>query len=1513
MHAGECFEGTLAEIDEDCLVIRTSDAEIILEAEAIQMVERRSLGPPPAGEGRTGGADGSTAPVAEAAPQPPPAEFRLPSAAQHALTDLGLRVRALPWRIAEPDFSVYTDDLDDATRDLLVRELLSISNSYGYALKVRDTAKIRHCAGRLRWVAEHYNAPDCLQIAGRMVWLLGDRAKALDLFADAADALNDSSSCFDLAVAQRHAGELTYATSLRNCLRDDDPADDPALLALLAAVLVDGVGAAELAGLVQDAAVWEPGPARLTVLHGGLLCAPREALTGFPADAWDDPGAPGRAFDVLATAVHPEPAPAAPVRVTPPAPMPPPPFPRPMPRAAPPAQVAVRTSPAVQAAPVPVTPARRTPPTVVSAPAPASTTGPLAPAAQAPRPAAPPPAPTPPAPASADDAHVRSLAEEVRVRAGQGDLTAARQALRTLKSLAPLHSLTWGAEKHLSQVVGARAVAASGSVRATTGTARPNQEASDNSAQDKGPYARAEAAQRRKDYQAAQRFFEQAIEQGDQRARAVRRLVNLLSTRMRRRDEALTLLQEHRHLFVTDAELWHWSQQRSTILEHAGRWQEALTELRGMLDRGPTGDERVRLVGRTAMALLKTFQPQEARKLLESELARDPRQQPLRAALDQLIQAMETNVYSKVDAVLQLQYAATSHLSPLLTFHLDRCEYRGVRAEKVAKRNFTEDDIKRLDDLVSGRVKGRLGSNFPRERADYNLSAARIMRDLGNTDDRFRSRLRYFAAAMGDACAIEAKGNPDVIRTYYLESVSVKSDWDDLVDVKLRQLVMSFTHSGVQLLDMRRLPSLEKALALVMAERHLTRMVLVTLLSLPTIGETVTRLIRRVWADRTTRELFQKALTDHLDDEDVTVADESSFTEAWLRAAKQDVQRRDVYHQITVLAETGPALTALDRHTAELERIAEEVIGLASATDRARVEHCRSVVTELRQYVRQSVYVERERLFGGTSRTIRAHLQEYESAPTALSLQILHPYLVLLDAELKKHFELYQKSVEPENLKVELVVDRYLPSGGRVDVQLEVSNEPGASPVSNVVLTVPPSDDYTATEATIAVAESIAAGESKTCQISLVAGRPAIEQELITLVSRIGFTLRSQERVEAEVEPKSIRLHTDTEWTEIPNPYSAGLPVENPDMFMGRDPLIANLAETVTGPHRGSVIVYGQKRAGKSSVLFHLREKLTLPSLAVSFSIQDLAGDISLADFLYRICDEFHWSISNVVAEQHWDIDPPPEPDLEQIRVAPQQRFTEYMRRLLTWLKATPPLADSHLVLLIDEFSMVHKEIRGGNLPESFMKGWKAMLERGFFRCVLVGNDLMPRFIQEFPNEFQVATEARVSYLERTYAKDLIENPIRLPEGGSRYRGNAVDRILELTGQSPYYIQLFCHELVLYMNSEDVRGPAIGPADVEAVADRLMATLGENEFDNLLTPGDSEVTDISGALVMEVLRATRREVGRAMYHEGDGQGHPEAARVIQDLERREVLQRLSGNRYRIRVGLFSQWLQHRWA
>ena len=1373
----------------------------------------------------------------------------LPVAAVQTLAELERYVRAIALEIPAVSWNVYSDGLDADLREQLARDLVAVRNRYEYAVKMKDEERIPGCVHSLRVIADEYGAQDALQIAGCMMWQLGRHELARDLFAEAADALNDGLSCFDLAMAQRATDEREYAPgTLRNCLNEDSAPRSVALTALTAIVLKENTGRAELAGLVQDAAQWRPGPARLAVLHCGLVCVSKADLVGFPVEQWDSPDAAPEAFATLARTLHARPAPAA-----------------------------ARSS-------APLRPQR-----------PAASVAKVVSAAGLP-------------------ATVRALAVEVHACLNRKDIPAAEEAFQRLKALAPLDAQTWSAERALSNARnrGAAGPAPTPSrVPARKSPAKPAL----SSSRGTGPYARAEEEFHQDNFEAAEQYFKLAIANRDNPTRAVRRLVNMLSTRLKRREDALAVLDENKHFFRTATELWGWSQDRSTVLEHAGRWEEAIGELTSMLSSAPTKDDRVRVVKRMAAALLKESRRQDAKELLERELRRNPRQRSLETLLEQVNTAMETGIWSDVEISLQLQAEATTDLSPLLTFHLERCEYWGVPAESRARREFTEDDIKRVDNLVSGRARTRLlGTDLPRERAEANLSAARIMQDLGITDDGFRKRLRYFAAAMGDACALEAKVTVDVIRAYYSEAVSVKADWDDTADFKLRQLVMSFTLTNVQLLEDRKVPPLEEALAQVMAQKLLAPKVLGALLALPTQGEIAARLISRIWADRVTREQFQQALATHLG-RSAPLNDRSAFTEAWKAAAEQDRSRRRVYRQITSLSEAGPALPALDRHSGELNEIQIEMRDLASATDLARIVGCQQIVSNLRQYSAQTTYVERERLYSSVRMSIRDLVTELETAPTVLSVETLLPYLRALDHDVEMDFAQYAAKAAPESLKVEVVLDRYLPGAGEVTVQIQVSNGADASPVSNVELEVVHTADYTAAKDVVWVAESIGAGESRTCQIALMATPAAIEQELLTLHCRVRFILRSQNQITAPVEPKSIRLHHDAEWVEIVNPYAAGLPVEDRRMFKGRDQLIGELVETVADS-RGSVVVYGQKRAGKSSVLFHLKEAFTQPNLAVNFSIQDLTGTVSFADLLYKIGREFYETLSERIEDEGLAAEPPPEPDLLEIRMAELPKFIEYMRALQRWLKRVPGLADSELILLLDEFTVIHKEIQANHLPADFMKGWKALLEKGFFRCVLVGNDLMPRFIQDYPNEFQVALQKRVSYLDPMYARALIEDPIRLPDDQSRYRGNAVDRILALTGCSPYYIQLFCHDLVEYMNREDVRAPAIGPADVDTVAKNLINDLDESHFDNLLTPGDRDVTNISEALVIDVLRATHREAGAQMYHEinpGALGSHPDAELVIQDLLRREVLKRIPGNRYRIQVGLFSEWLQHQWA
>ena len=1456
MRLGESLEGTLLDIDDECLIISAHDSEIILEAEAITKVERLSS----SGNGASAFTGTINSPAL-------PAVTVFPAAASQSLATLERQVRAVTLEVGPPEWNVWTDDLQPDVRVQLDRDLNSVRSRYENALKAKYTDRILECVGRLRAIAGDYDAPDILQIAGRILWRYGDRGKARDLFAEATDALNDSSSSFDLAMAQRGTDERELAPdTLRSCLSVKSSARSVALMALTAIALTEDVGRECLAGVVADAGHWQPGPVRLAVLHCGLLCVPRPSLTGFPVEQWNSQYADAGAFEIVAQALR----------------------------------SASATGPDTGSQGQ-----NRDAPTIPHSEGPAT---------------APPPA-----------VDISELTATLYVSLNRRDLPGAGRALTELKRTAPRLPATVEAERAVAYARKLSAPKPSASKTPppspASGLAKTAFTPASVSAKkavihstesaNLGPMRRAEEAIRRRSWNQARQLLEQAIAEGDNPARAVRRLAELLSTRLKDRAQAAELLRSHKHLFQTEVDLWAWSQLHSTVLEHAGRWAEATDELRDMIDRAPTYDTRIKIIKRTTAALIKISKPDEAKELLERELEGHPDETALQAILGQLNQAMVTGVYSIIEATLQEQVGATSELSPLLVFHLERCQYWGVRAESLARHAFTMEDIDWLDNLVSGGRRRVLDRDRPRERAEANLSAARIMQDLGITDDDFRRRLRFFANAMGDACVIDARGNADVIRAYYAEAVSLKGEWDDTINIMLRQLVMSFVIDDVKLLDIQKLPTLEGAMTRVMSEKHLTDKVLVTLLALPTQSETAKHVIKCVWNDKTTRVIFQKALTAHLD-RSMPVSNQKSFTEAWLAAADQDRNRRRIYREIAALAESGPALPVLDRHSDQLKRISQEVHEIASVTDLARIADCLSIVTSLREYLSQSAYVERERMSGSARTAILDKVKEFEEAPTVLSLSVLHPYLRALEEELAENFTQYAAHAEPDKLTVEQVVNRYLPSGGMVTVQLQVSNGPDASPVSNVELEVVPNEDYHTTEGRdiVPIADSIAAGQSRTCQVSLVASRHAIEQELITLNCRVHFTVRSQRRVVSPVGAHSIRLHPDEEWTEIPNPYSAGLPVENPDMFKGRDQLIADLVSLVGGDERGSVIVYGQKRAGKSSVLLHLQQKLTLPYVAVRFSVPELEStSITFnADLLYAIAAQIHRALRNIAEDGKLTESAPPRPDIGQIRLAAVLNFNDYMDELHGWLRCVPELAGSRIVLLLDEFTVIHKNIRTGKLPEDFMKSWKAILEKGFFRCVLAGNDLMPRFIDDYPNEFQIALPKRVSFLDPLYARQLIVDPIREPsDGSSRYRGNAVERIVELTGCSPYYIQLFCRELVQYMNRDDVRAPAIGPADVDTVARKMIAELDQTQFDNLLTPGDAEVTDIGADLVMDVLRATRRESGPTMYHEVNVNVHTDAERVIADLTRREVLKRLSGDRYRIRVGIFSEWLQHRWA
>lgn len=237
---------------------------------------------------------------------------------------------------------------------------------------------------------------------------------------------------------------------------------------------------------------------------------------------------------------------------------------------------------------------------------------------------------------------------------------------------------------------------------------------------------------------------------------------------------------------------------------------------------------------------------------------------------------------------------------------------------------------------------------------------------------------------------------------------------------------------------------------------------------------------------------------------------------------------------------------------------------------------------------------------------------------------------------------------------------------------------------------------------------------------------------------------------------------------------------------------------------------------------------------------------------------------------------------------------------------------------MIDEFTYLYTGIKSGRISDSIMKQWKAITQnpKTQFSVVLVGQDVIPSFKKEdyARNAFGVIQDIRLTYLDDSPARELIENPIRMQDGKSRYVGRAVDRIIDYTSRNPYYIQIFCARLVEYLNEN--KSIYITEADVNSVASSFITgeqALEDDKFDNLIRPGESEdLQEFKDEKVLAVLKqmaGLSNVIGFCRLQDLDILNNAELTeRIIRNLDDREVIKRIGEDKYKIQVKLFQEWL-----
>ena len=361
------------------------------------------------------------------------------------------------------------------------------------------------------------------------------------------------------------------------------------------------------------------------------------------------------------------------------------------------------------------------------------------------------------------------------------------------------------------------------------------------------------------------------------------------------------------------------------------------------------------------------------------------------------------------------------------------------------------------------------------------------------------------------------------------------------------------------------------------------------------------------------------------------------------------------------------------------------------------------------------------------------------------------------------------------------------------------------------------------------------------------------------------------------------------------NPYIAGSPVTGTEMFFGREDVFSFVQRNLIGQHRDTpVVLYGQRRTGKTSVLCQLQRHLDPRYRCIFIDLHALSLD-GEANLLWGIAN----SISRGLKRDH------------QISVGIPDRATFFADPLsvfeAVFLDAVwPVLGEDHLVLMMDEVVRLDEEVRAGRLKHEVFDYLRHLMQHferlNFIFSLGSGLEEMKK---DYAFLFSVALYRRISFLEPAAARALITQPVR---DHYQVMDDAVEKILQITSGHPYYTQLVCHCVFdRWLRSPT---PAMTVADVNAVLAEAIELGSANltyVWEDSAPEEQAMMAGMAAVMHSRSCPATVHQVREAWRKVGVSLPEGDVARAVRSLTSREVV--AGEQAYSFAVDLQRRWLE----
>jgi hypothetical protein len=359
--------------------------------------------------------------------------------------------------------------------------------------------------------------------------------------------------------------------------------------------------------------------------------------------------------------------------------------------------------------------------------------------------------------------------------------------------------------------------------------------------------------------------------------------------------------------------------------------------------------------------------------------------------------------------------------------------------------------------------------------------------------------------------------------------------------------------------------------------------------------------------------------------------------------------------------------------------------------------------------------------------------------------------------------------------------------------------------------------------------------------------------------------------------------------TVIPNNYVVGPALHNQQnrLFVGRRDTYESILRWWSNEQvKPPVLIWGQRRIGKTSILLHLAQNLGEEYIPVFIDLQSV-GAINGLDGLF-------YNLARVITRE---LEPSGikvnAPGLSAFRREPIARFDRHLDELATHIPR-----GKWLVLMLDEFEKIEEKIPA--LPPDLMDYFRNMMQhRSNLALILAGSHQLDEMSRDFWNPLMgIARLLHVGYLDSGSAERLLTNP--WPDFPLNYEPPAVRFILQQCGGHPLLLQAVGYEVVERVNQRLARGkgqasPEATMADARSAVEAVLKTSEyfRAVYLSLSPPARKLLTSLARwqTSANQVVAVPKRQL-----------------QSFQELRRRDVIE-MKGDKARVRVELLRRWLR----